>query len=127
VVLGGQTYPIMKQHDGFYLLQLAGDDSGWVSSEDGTTQGNCNNIPLDSTPLAGFPTVCAFTNSQDVALYSESDLVNAIGTVPPGMYLIESAGGSGYYIVLDADHSGWVAAADGQIAGACQTLQGAPG
>lgn len=127
VVLGGETYPIINQNNGYYLLQLAGQDSGWVSSEDGTTHGNCDNIPLDGTPLAGFPTVCAFTNSQDVALYSESDLFNAIGTVPPGTYLIESAGSGGYYIVLDEGYSGWVAAADGQIAGACQTLPGIPG
>ena len=127
VVLGGAAYPILKLNNGYYLLQLAGDDSGWANSADGTAQGSCKDIPRDDTPLADFPTVCAFTNAQEALLYSESDLINSIATVPPGTYLIESAGGSAYYIVADADHSGWVAAADGQIAGACQTLPGPSG
>lgn len=127
VVPGGETYPIIKQNTGYYLLQLTDDDSGWVNSQAGATQGDCNDIPLDETSLADFPTVCAFTNSQEVVLYSEPELVNSIGTVPSNTYLIESAAANGYYIVLNDQYSGWVAAADGEVVGACQTLPGTPG
>jgi hypothetical protein len=126
-VLGGETYPIIKQNDGYYLLQLAEGDSGWANSQDGTTEGDCEDIPIDDTPLADFPTVCAFTNPQEVALYSTPDLVNAMGTVSPGTYLIESTTGNQYYIGLDKNYSGWVAVADGQIAGDCASLPVAPG
>jgi hypothetical protein len=127
VVLGGETYPIISQHNGFYLLQLADGDSGWVSSQDGTIGDNCGDIPVDDTPLADFPSVCALTNTQDITLYSEPDLINAVGTVPAGSYLVESTAGSQYYIVVDETYSGWVAASDGQIAGACDALPTAPG
>lgn len=126
-VLGGETYPIIKQNKGYYLLQLADGDSGWVNSQDGTTEGDCGDIPIDTTPLAGFPTVCAFTNPQEVALYSKPDLVTVIGAASPGTYLIESTTGNQYYIVLDENYSGWVAVADGQTAGDCASLPVAPG
>ncbi len=126
-VLGRETYPIISQNNGFYLLQFAGDDSGWANSQDGTTVGNCGDIPVDDTPLAEFPSVCTFTSAQEIALYSEPDLVNAVETVPAGTYLIESTTGDQHYIVVDETYSGWVAAAAGQIAGACDALPGAAG
>ncbi len=126
-VLGGETYPIIKQNNGFYLLQLADDDSGWANSQDGTTAGNCEDIPVDDTPLANFPTICTLAIPQEVALYSAPDLATSIGTVPAGTYLIELTTGGQYYVVLDATTSGWVAAADGQTAGACDALPVAPG
>ncbi len=126
-VLGGETYPIIKQNNGYYLLQLADGDSGWVNSQDGTTEGDCKDIPIDATPLADFPTMCVFTNPQEVALYSKPDLVTVIGTAAPGSYLIESTTGNQYYIALDENYSGWVAVTDGQIAGACDSLPVAPG
>lgn len=126
-VIGGESYPIIKQNNGFYLLQLADDDSGWAKGQDGTTDGDCEDVPIDETPLSEFPTVCVFNNPQEVPLYSEADLVNAIGTVPPGMYLIESTAGGQYYIILDGSSSGWVAAVGGQIMGACDMLPVAPG
>ena len=126
-LLGGETYPVIQQNNDFFLLQLAEGDSGWANSLDGTTEGDCENIPTDETPLANFPRVCAFNNPQEVVLYSEPDLVNAVGTVPPGSYLIKSTTGSQYYIVLDRNTSGWVAGSDGQIAGACDALPVAPG
>jgi hypothetical protein len=126
-VLGGETYPIIKQNMGYYLLQLAEGDSGWANSQDGTTVGDCKNIPIDGTSLAGFPSLCLFTNSQEVTLYSKPDLINAIGTAPPGTYLIESTTGSQYYVALDENYSGWVAVADGQTAGDCGSLPVAPG
>jgi hypothetical protein len=126
-VLGGETYPIIKQNNGYYLLQLAEGDSGWANSQDGTTEGDCGDIPIDNTPLADFPSMCVFTNLQEVALYSKPDLLNAIGTASPGSYLIESTTGNQYYIALDENYSGWVAVTDGQIAGDCDSLPVAPG
>jgi hypothetical protein len=126
-VIGGETYPIIKQNNGYYLLQLADDDSGWANGQDGTTDGDCEDVPIDETLLSEFPTVCVFNNPQEVNLYSEADLVNAIATVPPGMYLIESTTGNQYYIILDGNISGWVGAVGGQITGACEMLPVAPG
>jgi len=126
LVLGGETYPIIKQNNGYYLLQLADGDSGWANSQDGTTEGDCEDIPIDDTPLVDFPTMCVFTNPQEAALYSKPDLVNAIGTASPGTYVIESTTGNQYYIALDENYSGWVAVADGQIAGDCDSLPVAP-
>lgn len=119
---GGGTYPIIKQNIGYYLLQLPNGDSGWANSQDGTTVGDCKNIPIDGTSLAGFPSLCLFTNPQEITLYNNPDLINAIGTAPPGTYLIKSTTGSQYYVALDENHSGWVAIADGQTAGDCDSL-----
>ena len=121
-VLGGETYPIIKQNNGYYLLQLADGDSGWANGQEGTTVGDCEDIPIDETLLVDFPTVCTFTNLQEVTLYSQPDLVNAIGTASPGTYLIESTTGNQYYIALNENYSGWVAVANGQIAGDCASL-----
>lgn len=121
-VLGGEIYLIIIQNNGYYLLQLAEGDSGWANSQDGTTEGDCGNIPIDDTPLADFPSMCVFTNPQEVALYSKPDLVTVIGTAAPGSYLVESTTGNQYYIVLGNNNSGWVAVVDGQIAGACDSL-----
>jgi len=126
-VIGGETYPIVKQNSGYYLLQLADGDSGWAYSQDGTTEGNCDDIPSDDTLLVSFPNACTFTNLQEVALYSQPDLVNAIGTASPGTYLIESTTGNQYYIALDENYGGWVAVGNGQIAGDCASLPVAPG
>ena len=124
-VLGGENYPILKQNNGYYLLHLR--QFGWANSQDGTSGGDCEDIPIDATPLADFPTMCVFTNPQEVVLYRKPDGVNAIGTVSPGSYVIESTTGNQYYIGLGENGGGWVAVADGQIAGDCDSLPVAPG
>jgi hypothetical protein len=127
-VPGSETYPVVGQNRGYYLLELPENDTGWARSEDGTIDENCENVPIDETPLSGFATVCAFINTAEVVLFGEAELINATGAVPPGEHLIESVSGDRYLVVLDESQGGWVAAIDGQVVGeACNSLAIAPG
>jgi hypothetical protein len=44
------------------------------------------------------------------------------GSVLPGSYLVDRINADRYYLILDAGVSGWVLAAGGQIAGACDSI-----
>lgn len=122
-VLGHEAYPIIKQNRGYYLLQITDDITGWADSRVGAVEGNCEEMPIDETALSEFPTVCAFVSTDEVLLYSEAELINAIEVVPAGTQLVESVSSTGYYLVLGEDVSGWVAAADGQISGNCDPVR----
>ena len=122
VVLGGEAFPIIAQNRGYYQLQLIDGSTGWVDSNLGALEGECDAIPVDETPLEEFP-ICTFATANEITLYNEAELVNAGGVAPPGTYVIESVSNDRYYIV-DEQTLGWVAGTDGQISGDCDTLLG---
>jgi hypothetical protein len=121
-VPGREGYPIIKQNRGYYLVQAGDDLTGWAYSRDGTVNGECDDIPVDETALIDFPTVCAFTNTGEVMMYSEADLTNPVGAVPPGTHLVEVINADRYYLIVSENISGWVIATDGQLSGACDAI-----
>ncbi len=117
---GGEVaYPIVEQNRGYYLLQPADDLAGWVDSRTGVVDGDCDEIPVDETSLAEFPSVCAFITANDTVLYAESDLLTPLATLLPGAYLIEAIDGDRYYMVLDDGTGGWVLSLGGELSGNC--------
>lgn len=116
---GGTSAPIIRQNRGYYLLQVNNEITGWVNSRRGVVEGDCDEIPIDETPLVAFPTVCIFTTDQESTLYSGPDLLNPSGTLSPGTYVVESVNGDGYLLYFENDVGGWVLGTDGEFSGNC--------
>jgi hypothetical protein len=124
---GSEHYPVIKQRSDHLLIQLRDTSTAWADRRDGTLEGNCKNVPVDDTPLTGFPTLCTFTNTLDVPLYSSAALTNVIGTVSPGTYALIGFNQNRYYLYLDTNQGGWVLGSAGLRQGNCIMLPARPG
>ena len=127
-VLGSERYAIIRENGDFYEVQVA-EDTGWVHDDAGSRDGDCDNIPNDDTPITEFSTVCIFSNEAEVTLFTEVELVNTVGTAPPGNHLVEAINTdlNRYYVVMNDGFSGWVAPEGGTLAGVgCETLTASP-
>jgi hypothetical protein len=127
-VLGSEQYAVIRENGDFYEVQVA-EDTGWVIKDAGVDDGDCDDVPNDDTPITEFSTVCIFSNEADVTLFTEADLINAVGTAPSGNHLVEAVNTdlNRYYVVMNDGFSGWVAPEGGTIAGAgCEALTGTP-
>lgn len=124
---GNGHYPVNQTHGEFLLLQLNDGRTAWADMRTGTLEGNCKNVPVDETPLTGFPTLCTFTNTTNVPLYRDSALTGVIGSVAPGVYPLIGISQTRYYLYLDANQGGWVLGSTGLIQGNCTMLPARPG
>jgi hypothetical protein len=117
-----QEYKVVKQHGDFYLVEIPDADPGWVYGPQGTLKGACDDIPQDDTPLNEFPTICTLQLAEESTVYGEPDLVNAVGTVAAGQYVVEGIQGDLYLLWVDPTLTGWVTQLGGQLFGACDAL-----
>jgi hypothetical protein len=124
---GSDLYPVSQTHGQYVLIQLRDGRTAWADKRAGTLEGNCNDVPVDDTPLTGFPTLCTFTNTTSVPLYDNSILTGAIGSVAPGTYPLIGINQNRYYLYLDVNQGGWVLGSMGLVQGNCITLPARPG
>jgi len=127
-VLGREQYRVVRQNGDFYEINVA-DGTGWVVKDAGSLTGDdCDRVPKDDTALTDFSTVCMYTSDSEITLFTEADLVNAVRTLDPGSYLVQSVNTdlNRYYIVLSDGFSGWTSG-EGTLAGAgCAALTATP-
>lgn len=127
IVLGGVDYPVLRQHDDMYLVELPSGETGWMRGENGTLQGDCDDIPQDDQPLSAYPSVCAVQTESDVTLYADLDLLTEIQTLSPGTYYVEAIENDRYFILLDEETGGWMVPPEtSQLHGACDGLVNPP-
>jgi hypothetical protein len=124
---GSDLYLVSQTHGQYLLIQLRDGRTAWADKRTGMLEGNCNDVPVDDTPLTGFPTLCTFTNTTSVPLYDNSKLTGAIGSVAPGIYPLIGINQNRYYLYLDANQGGWVLGSMGLVQGNCMTLPARPG
>lgn len=118
-----QEYEVVKQHGDFYLVEVPDADPGWVYGPQGTLKGpDCDDLPQDDTPLSEYPTICTVQLPEEKTVYAEPELVNAVGTVAAGQYVVEGIQGELYLLWVDPTLTGWVAQLGGQLFGACDDL-----
>jgi hypothetical protein len=124
---GSDLYPVSQTRGQYVLIQLRDGRTAWADKRAGTLEGNCKDVPVDDTPLTGFPTLCTFTNTTSVPLYDNSMLTGAIGSVAPGTYPLIGINQNRYYLYLDVNQGGWVLGSMGFVQGNCMTLPARPG
>lgn len=124
---GVEAYPVVQQRTQHVLIQLRDSRTAWVDRRSGTLAGDCSSIPVDNTPLEGFPTLCTFTSPVSVPLYSNSALTGQVGTLPPGTFPLIGVNRDRYYVYLDANQGGWVLGNAGVVAGNCVMVPARPG
>ncbi len=126
-VPGNQPYPVIQQHGDHVLLQINTQDTAWADRSVGTFSGNCENVPVDQTPIGAYPTVCSLTSPTETLLYNDPTFTTAIGTVPSGSHAVTAFTGGSYYLWLDDTYAGWVSGAGSTISGSCSNLPAKPG
>lgn len=124
---GSEKYPVIKQRGQHLLIQLRDGRTVWADRREGRLEGKCSNIPVDDTALSAFPTLCIFTNTANISLYSSAALTTVIGTLPPGTYPLIGFNQDRYYLYLDANQGGWILGSAGQRQGNCVMLPARPG
>lgn len=70
----GTGYRVERQHGEHFFVTLDGINGGWVDRRSGGLSGDCDVIPVDSTPLAAFPTICTITLAQSAVWYGDAAL-----------------------------------------------------
>lgn len=120
---GGVGFRVTLQREEHYYIAVDDAYGGWVDRRSGGVSGDCAGVPVDTTPLTDFDTLCFFTSPQAAQLYHEARRTNPQGTIQPGQpYAVTLQTFDAYHLQLDHAFGGWVAAADGQVAGDCASV-----
>ena len=118
----GQGYLVQRQHTEHFYVTLDGLNGGWVDRRSGMLSGNCNALPVDSTSLSDFPTVCTLTSTERTSLFNDSALIQAKSQLDAGTYVVTQQTGGAYYVRLGHAFGGWVLSSAGSLSGACDTI-----
>jgi hypothetical protein len=121
-ILPGASYPVVMKNGAHFYITLDHAYGGWVDRRSGLLSGPCDQIPVDTTPLAGYPTICLFTNPAVLQLYNEPVLSTLNGTLPAGHYVVVQRSTVSYRVLLDDTFSRWVSAGGGQLSASCTSL-----
>jgi ABC-type antimicrobial peptide transport system permease subunit len=99
---------------------LRGNYGGWVERDFGVLTGNCDEFPMDETPLTEFSTVCFFRPTEPTTLYRDSSLQEAVqGLVPADSYVIIGQTDNTYQIRISSLIGGFADKTKGLTRGAC--------
>ena len=116
------TYPVIEQNGMHYHIAFNGQ-TGWVDRRSGALNQNCTDIPLDTTPLVAFESVCIVTTARDVYTTTDQTWQTRLDLIPSNTSLpITQFGVTGFYVQLDSARGGWLSDDAGVITGNCDTV-----
>jgi hypothetical protein len=125
-ILSGVSYPVtLRAYEHFYI-ELDNAHGGWVDRRSGITEGACDAVPLDETPLTDYPTVCAVTLGAETTLYAGSALAVEKDAIPAGVYVVTMRTDTAYNVRLGHAYGGWIASSDGQLKPNCDRVPPEP-
>ncbi|MDZ4672705.1 MAG: hypothetical protein SH821_17725 [Phototrophicales bacterium] len=111
---------VTKIRNTHVFVIIRGTYGGWVERDFGVLTGNCDEFPLDETPLTEFSTVCFFRPTEQTTLYRDTTLQEAVqGLVPEGSYVIVGQTDTVYQIRISSLIGGFADKTKGLVRGAC--------
>lgn len=122
---GGSYRVISKsgpQYDALFLVAIDDAYGGWVDPRSGTLNGACDDIPIDDTPLATYPTICTLSANNPVSFFDDAALTLGKGALDPGTYVVTRRSGDALFVRLDHAMGGYVRASAGRLSDACDLL-----
>ncbi len=119
---GGVAYSVQRQHGEHYLIAIDHAYGGWVDRRSGRLSGDCASIPVDTTPLSDFPTVCLYSAAVAVPAFLDEQMTMPFGNIPAQQSLpVVEQTAAAHYLLLDHATGAWVSAGSGSLSGGCVT------
>lgn len=114
---------VTKIRNTHVFVRIRSNYGGWVDRDFGVLTGNCDDIPLDETPLSEFSTLCLYRPTERTTLYADSELTQPRDSLQTdGVYVITGQTQTAYTIYISELITGYADKSKGLARGACGLL-----
>lgn len=115
-----QQLTVSKRRNTHVFVTIRGNYGGWIELDFGVLSGDCEQVPVDETPLTSFSTVCFFRPTEQTTLYRDITLQTPVQSLEPEeSYVIIAQTDEVYQIRISSLIGGYADKTKGLTRGAC--------